>query len=467
MPMERREPQGLNRKQDTQLGLGAESTGPKSKFDYKLELETNSWLRISLSAKDLQKKFNNLFCHITVVNLREAFHALNGSKANGIDGITKRDYARKLDENLADLVERLHKGTYRPLPKKRVFIPKANGKQRPIAISAFEDKLVEWLLAKLLSSVYEPLFIRNSFGFRPRRSAHDAIKAAFCSLKDNKRPHVVEIDLAKFFDTVSHRKLMRLVKRRITDPRIHGLIARFLNAGVLDQEGNLETNDVGTPQGSVMSPVLANVFLHYALDQWFTENYASKGAIIVRYADDAVFIFEKEEEANVFKDELKPRLEAFGLQLNEDKSGIIHIGKTSGNMFHFLGFTFYWGKMRGNAKPQFRVKTEKGKLFKKIQDYQDWLKENRSSLKLDSIWRITAAKLRGHYNYYGVHTNRHKLNHYYYSTIGLLFKWLNRRSQRKSFTWDRFKKRLQYNPLPTPPPVASLKPLFDRRIYAN
>lgn len=466
MPMERRGPQKLNRSQNTQAGPRADQPESKSKFDYKLELETNCWLRISLSAKDLQKKFNNLFCHFTVVNLREAFRALDGSKAKGIDGITKRDYARSLDENLADLENRLHKGTYRPQAKKGIMIPKANGKQRPIAISAFEDKLVEWLLAKLLGSVYEPLFIRNSFGFRPRKSAHDAVKAAYCSLKDDKRPHVVEIDLARFFDTVSHRKLMRLMKRRITDPRMHGLIARFLKAGVLDQDGNLKTSDTGTPQGSVMSPVLANVFLHYALDSWFLENYAAKGAIIVRYADDAVFIFEKEQAANDFKTALKGRLEAFGLELNEDKSGITQFGKRQGNVFHFLGFTFCWGKTKGTGKAVLKVHTQKTKLFKKIQDYTDWLKENRSRLKLDDIWRITAAKLRGHYNYYGVTTNRPKINHFYYSVIDNLFKWLNRRSQRKSFTWDRFAKRLQYNPLPAPPALALLKPLTDWTTYA-
>jgi RNA-directed DNA polymerase len=464
--MEPRGPQRLNPNRSSQPGPRAGQAEPQSKFDFKLELETNSWLRISLSAKDLTKKFTNLFCHFTVANLREAFHALDGSKAVGIDGITKRDYAKKLDENLADLMNRLHKGTYRPLPKKGILIPKANGKQRPIAISSLEDKLVEWLLAKLLSSVYEPLFIRNSFGFRPKRSAHDAIKAVYCTLKDDKRPHVVEIDLARFFDTVSHRKLMRLVKRRITDPRMHGLIARFLHAGVLDQEGNLQVSDVGTPQGSIMSPVLANVFLHYALDHWFIENYASQGAIIVRYADDAVFIFEKEEEAKNFKTALKDRLEAFGLELNEDKSGIIHFGKRLGNVFHFLGFTLLWGKDRGTCKRVLKAQTEKKKLFKKIQDYQDWLKQNRSRLKLDDIWRITAAKLRGHYNYYGVTSNRPKMNHYYYSVVGLLFKWLNRRSQRKSFTWERFAKRLQYNPLPVPPQVSRLKPLIDRRFYA-
>lgn len=467
MRMERRGPQKLNHKHSTQSGPRAASSEPKSRPDFKLELETNCWLRISLSAKDLEKKFTNLFCHFTVANLREAFHALDGSKAVGIKGITKCDYAKSLDANLEDLVTRLHKGTYRPLPKKGVLIPKANGKQRPIAISEFEDKLVEWLLAKLLSSVYEPLFIRNSFGFRPKRSAHDAIKAAYCTLKDDKRPYVVEIDLARFFDTVSHRKLMRLVKRRITDPRMHGLMARFLKAGVLDQEGNLRISDVGTPQGSIMSPVLANVFLHYALDKWFVENYASNGAIIVRYADDAVFIFEKEQEANNYKSALKSRLEAFGLELNEDKSGIISFGKRMGNVFHFLGFTFQWGKDRGTNKRVLKAQTEKNKLFKRIQEYQDWIKENRSKLKLDDIWRITAAKLRGHYNYYGVTTNRPKMNHFYYSVTGSLFKWLNRRSQRKSFTWERFERRLQYNPLPVPPPMARLKPLIDWRTYAH
>jgi len=467
MAMERRGSQRLNPNQTSQSGRGAgNKTGSQSKPEFKLELETNSWLRISLSAKDLEKKFTNLFCHFSVQNLREAFHALDGSKAIGIDGMTKREYQKSLDANLADLVTRLHKGTYRPLPKRSVQIPKANGKLRPIAISAFEDKLVEWLLAKLLSSVYEPLFIRNSFGFRPNRSAHDAIKAAYCTLKDDKRPHVVEIDLKNFFDSVSHRILMKLVKRRITDPRMQGLIARFLNAGILEQTGNLKISDTGTPQGSIMSPVLANVFLHYALDKWFVENYASNGAVIVRYADDAVFIFEKEEEAKNFKAALKERLEAFKLNLNEDKSGIISFGKRSGNTFHFLGFSFIWGKDRGSLKRVLRVQTEKQKLFKKIQEFTTWIKENRSKYKLDELWRITSSKLRGHYNYYGVYSNHNKLNHFYFSVTGILFKWLNRRSQRKSFTWERFKKRLMYNPLPLPPKGAALKPLIDRRIYA-
>ena len=463
--MERRGPQRPNHNRDTSAGLRAREPGKMP--DFKFEIESNSWLRIGLSAKDLGKRFNNLFCHLTVGNLREAFRALDGSKATGISGMTKRDYGRDLDANLESLVTRLHRGTYRPEPKKRAFIPKANGKMRPIAISEFEDKLVEWVLAKLISSIYEPMFIRNSFGFRPRKGALDAVKATYLTLKDDKRPHVVEIDLASFFDTVSHRKLIKLLQLRITDRRILSLVSRFLTAGVLEASGDLQIADAGTPQGSIMSPVLANVFLHHVLDEWFLKNYGSRDAVIVRYADDAVFLFQDKNEAENFRLALKARLNGFGLVLNEDKSGIIQFGKRQGNVFHFVGFTFYWGKDHAATRRVLKVKTDKNKLFKKIQEFNDWVKGNRAKFTLDEIWNQAAAKLRGHYNYYGVHCNRPSLNHFYYSAVQSLFKWLNRRSQRKSFTWERFAKRLRYNPLPQPPMVAALKPLTDRRGYAH
>ncbi len=465
--MERRRPQELNRKRPTRPRLRAGTAGNREKFDFKLELQTNSWLRIGLAAKDLEKKFNNLFCHFTVGNLREAFHALDGSKATGIHGTTKRDYGKRLDENLEGLVERLHKGTYRPRPKKGILIPKANGKTRPIAISEFEDKLVEWALAKLLGSIYEPMFIRTSYGFRPGKSAHDAIKASYLSLRDNKRPHVVEIDLASFFDTLPHRRLIKLLEKRIADRRVLSLISRFLTAGILEQDGNLKISETGTPQGSIMSPVLANVFLHYALDSWFLENYAKQGGIIIRYADDAIFLFELKFEAEAFERELKTRLTASGLKLNEDKSGMIDFERRRAKeVFHFLGFTFYWAKDHGAVKRLLRVKTARATLVKKIQDFQSWIKENRGRKKLDELWRLSAAKLRGHYNYYGVATNRPKLSHFYYAVTGSLFKWLNRRSQRRSFTWEKFGKRLSHFPLPMPPPVSALVSLDYRRNFA-
>lgn len=462
MSMERRERQRSFQSKRSSPGHRAD----KTRINLELELQRNSWLRIGLVAKHKEVVFNNLLQHFNVETLREAFHALDGSKAVGSDGISKHQYSLRLEENLRDLVQRIHRQSYRPQPKRGTFIPKANGKKRPIAISSFEDKLVEWVLAKILSTVFEPLFIRNSFGFRPRHSAHDAIKASYLSLKDNKRPHVVEMDLANFFDTVSHRRLMRYVKKRISDRRLLGLIARFLQAGILDQTGNIAFVEIGTPQGSVMSPVLANVFLHQVLDTWFLENYASKDAIIVRYADDAVFYFKSEKEASAFANALQERMAEKGLKLNEDKSGKVSFTPKSGKVFSFLGFTFFWGKEKSTSRRILKVKTEKKRLAKSIQAFTAWIKEARSRLKLDDIWKQTAAKLRGHYNYYGMCSNRPKMNHFYYAVTGQLFKWLNRRSQRKSFTGQRFQRRLRFNPLPTPPVVSALKPLDNRRRYA-
>ena len=454
MRTERRERQNLNREHYSPSSRRTGYMGSATRT-----LEMNSWARIGLSAKNLELVFNNLFSHINVENLRQAFRALDGNKAVGIDGISKAEYAKSLDSNLQDLVTRLHIGTYRPQAKREVLIPKANGKTRPIAISCFEDKLVEWTLGKILESVYEPIFIRNSFGFRPRRSPDDAIKANFNILKDDKRPFVVEIDLANFFNTVPHRKLMKLLRKKINDRKLLGLIARFLKVDILLQEGTTMTTEVGTPQGSVMSPILSNIFLHYALDQWFLENYASQNAVIVRYADDALFMFSKEQQANDFLAALRARLAEYKLAVNEDKTAIINFTKGKETIFSFLGFTFFWNKRKGWNKINLVIKTQREKLGKKIQEFTEWIKLNRSQLPRKELWSITAAKLRGHYNYYGYFCNRGKLQLFYKEVIGALFKWLNRRSQKKSFTWIEFKRLLSREPLPLPPETTKLKQL--------
>lgn len=392
-------------------------------------------------------------------NLRQAFKALDGSKAVGIDGISKEQYAKDLDRNLEDLKQRLHRGTYRPQAKREVLIPKANGKTRPIAISCFEDKIVEYVLGKILESAYDPIFIRNSFGFRPRKSPDDAIKANYNILKDNKRPFVVEIDLANFFNTVPHRKLMKVLQRRISDRKLLGLVARFLHVDILDTQGSIKATEVGTPQGSVMSPVLANIYLHYALDIWFLENWASNDTVIVRYADDAVFMFSKEKQAKDFLVALKLRFAEYKLSVNEDKTAIINFSKGKENIFSFLGFTFFWNKLKGWNKINLVIKTQKEKLEKKSQEFYDWIKLNHSRMNRKEIWSITAAKLRGHYNYYGYYCNRGKLQLFYWNVIGSLFKWLNRRSQKKSFTWTQFKRLLSREPLPLPPMTTKLKTL--------
>lgn len=270
---------------------------------------------------------------------------------------------------------------------------------------------------------------------------------------------MVEIDLANFFGTVPHRKLMKLIYKRIRDPRMLGLIARFLRSRILDETGGLNTQETGTPQGSIMSPILANIYLHNALDQWFLENHASKRAMIIRYADDAIFLFSEEDEATAFVGALRDRLATADLSLNEEKTKVIALHKAGHQTFSFLGFTFYWARKRSRKQHILSLKTAMPTLRRKILDYTSWIKQKRNRWKITKLWELTAAKLRGHRAYYGYICNKAKLNHYYYTVIGSLFKWLNRRSQKRSYTWEAFTQRLAFQPLPKPPTMSALKPL--------
>lgn len=421
---------------------------------FKLEGSLDSWRRIGLAAQNKEIVFTNLFDHFKVENLKEAFHAINGSKALGIDGISKQQYELDLDKNLEDLETRLHRGTYRPMAKREVLIPKDNGKTRKLAISCFEDKIVEWVLGKLLGLVFEPLFITSSFGFRPRKSPHDAVKTAFHILKDDKRPFVVEIDIANFFDTVSHKKLMRVVQRRVKDRRMSGLIARFLKGNIWNEDG-ISVVESGTAQGAIMSPVLANIYLNFVLDQWFISNHASKTAQMVRYADDAIFMFSSRTEADGFLIALRERFNSFQLRLNEEKTKIVDFSQKQKNTFSFLGFTFLWGKRRSKRRSSLRVKTEKKRFFSKLENFKQWIKQYRNVLPTKELLQLTAAKLRGHYEYYGFITNQSWLGYFYNGVLHLLYKWLNRRSQIKSLTWEKLF-RLKEEFLPKPPRVGKL-----------
>ena len=385
----------------------------------------NRWERIGSRALEKDVVFNNLMHHINIETLREAFQALDGTKAQGIDGMTKEQYGQNLEENLTDLVRQIHHGSYKPQDKREVLIPKSDGRMRPLAIACFEDKLVDWVISKILTTLFEPLFIRNSFGFRPNKSAHDAIKAVYLSLKDDRRPYVVEIDFASYFNTIPHKGIMKALSKRTTDKRFKGLIGRFLKGGILEQSGQTTSPIVGTPQGGIMSPILANIYLNEAVDQWFVENYASYNNIIVRYADDAVFLFKKKEEADAFLNDLQLRVEKFGLSLNMDKSHTVDLKKSGNNDIDFLGFTFYWGEKKKFRPRPLKIKTAKKHLHAKMQAFEQWVKENRSTMKLKVLWEQAEKKLTGHYNYFGLWTNYPKLWHFYTQAVRSLFKWLN------------------------------------------
>ncbi len=452
--MEQRDQQNLNLVTDTHITHSSKDNGHKHPTQEGL---WNRWARISKRAQDKNSVFTNLLTHINVDSLQEAFKAIDGTRALGVDGISKSEYGKNLEANLKYLVQRVQRGTYRPKPKREVLIPKANGKTRPIAIACFEDKLVDWAVGKILTQVYEPLFIRNSFGYRPGKSADGAVKACYYSVYKNTRKHVVEIDFSSFFNTIPHRKLMRIIGKRIADRRFKGLIGRFLKGNLVNKEGKILPSEIGTPQGSIMSPILANIYLHEAIDAWFVEKYASYNNVVVRYADDAVFFFNKEETAAKFLNDLEERVKKFGLSLNPDKTRSLILAKGLHTQFNFLGFTFYWGKQ--GSRCVFKVKTQKEKLIKAMQEFDRWIKSIRSREKLKDIWALARSKIIGHINYYGYWMNRLKLNHFYWSAVRSLFKWLNRRSQKRSYNWEGFNERLRNFPLMTPIGEMKLKQL--------
>jgi RNA-directed DNA polymerase len=443
---ERREQQNLS------LVTGSPSssrTGVREQEEiHQSDMFPNRWTRVSLKAQDKNFVFENLLTHFHVDSFTEAFKALDGTKALGVDGISKSEYGKNLELNLKSLEQRVKRGTYRPQAKKEVLIPKANGKTRPICISCFEDKIVDWVISKTLTQIYEPLFIRTSFGYRPSKSADGAIKACYNSLAKNKRQNVVEIDFSNFFNTIPHRKLMEILKKKISDNKFKGLIGRFLVGDLISYDGESIPSEIGTPQGSIMSPILANIYLNEVLDQWFLENHASYDNVIVRYADDAVFFFKEKMKAENFMVKLKERVEAFDLELNEDKTHMLQLTKDNHNSFSFLGLTFYWGKV--NKKKVLKVKIEKSKLLRAISEFEIWIKQNRSNYKLKELWRLAKSKVTGHVNYYGYYSNALKINHFYSEVLNSLFKWLNRRSQKRSYSWDGFFERLKNFPLIKP-----------------
>ena len=396
----------------------------------------------------------NLMHHLNEFNLTQGYRQLDGSKAVGIDQVTKYEYGSQLQANIEGLHKEIRGGGWRPRPSRERLIPKPTGGMRRLAIGCLEDKIVQSLCAKILEAIYEPIFHRHRYGYRPGKSQHQALARVHQEIRRRENNCVVvEMDIEKFFDTIPHEKLMELIGRRIGDAHFLRLIRRMLRNSILSEDGKLSVSDeVGTPQGSPISPILANIYLHYLLDEWFEENWRSKGQF-VRYADDAVFVFDQETDALEFQEAVRDRLwNEGGIQINAEKSGLTRFNrrKPEGDI-PFLGFILYWGREKFTRKRTLKVKTAPKKVAASIQRFKEWIKANRSKHRLAKLWDLAAARLRGHYNYYGVTLNAPKLNHYYYACIGLLFKWLNRRSQKKSYTLDGFERRLHFNPLPKPP----------------
>lgn len=404
--------------------------------------------------------------------LREAFRRLSRGAAPGMDGVTKRSYEEQLEENLSDLQNKLKRGSYQPKPVRRTYIPKTGSdKMRPLGIPALEDKLVQTALVIILESIYEQDFLEHSYGFRPQRNPHQALKELSRVIGTRKVGYVVDADIRGFFNEVNHGWLMKMLELRIKDTQILRLIKRFLKAGIMES-GNIVKSEEGVPQGGSLSPLLANIYLHYALDLWFTKavkKHCRGEAYIVRYADDFVACFQYKYDAEMFYEALRTRLAKFNLQVAEEKTKILTFGryaardekKVSGRRpetFDFLGFTHYCGRSR-KGRFKLKWKTARKKYHTRIQEFKEWIQENRK-LPLGEIWKTVNLKLRGHYQYYGVSDNWNQLLAYRRHIIKLLHKWLNRRSQRSKLTWVKFSRMLRFYPLVEPKSLINLNSAF-------
>lgn len=418
------------------------------------DLETKLMRIKLLSNGNPKMEFRWLIQHFNKENLICCFHELNGKKAVGIDGKSKDEYGENLEENIESLVVRMKENSYYPAPVREVMIPKSNGKLRPLGISNFEDKIVQSLFNKILSAIYEPIFIDRSYGFREGRSCHDAIKDLHRSLSGRYSGTVIDVDLKNFFGTINHRKLIQLLEMKIKDKRFIKYMVRMLKAGILS-DGELSVSDDGSPQGSIVSPVLSNIFAHYAVDVWIRDMVAPvlKGEIsMVRYADDLVIWTRRE---NVFKlmVALKKRLERFSLILNEEKTKVISFSRNDAikgirqESFTFLGLTFYIGKSK-SGKFIIKIKTAKKTFANKLKEISKWCMENRNKYRLTYLWKTFQSKIRGHINYYGISHNFDNVNIFVWKAKKIFFKWINRRSQRRSFNWEKFNLFMKVKPLP-------------------
>src|SRR6516165_4638225 len=400
--------------------------------------------------KDKRARFTALLHHVTVDLLRDSFYALKRQAAPGVDGLTWPEYEDGLDDRLVDLHRRVHTGTYRAQPSKRAYIPKPDGRKRPLGIAALEDKIVQQAVVTVLNQIYEVDFLGFSYGFRPGRSAHDALDALWVGIMGKKVNWVLDADIQSFFDTISLDWLVKFLEHRIADRRLLRLIQKWLRAGV-SEDGQWTKSEVGTPQGAVSSPLLANVFLHYVFDLWVQQwrtKFATGAVIVVRYADDFLVGFQHRREAEQFLREPRERLGKFGLGLHPDKTRLIEFGRLAApsrrqrgqgkpETFDFLGFTHYCARKRHSGGFYVRRKTVRKRLRAKLHAVKAALLRRRHDpLAQQIVW--PQGVVRGYFNYHAIPGNRPALETFRRETVRSWLQALRRRSQRCRLSWDRF-----------------------------
>jgi group II intron reverse transcriptase/maturase len=413
------------------------------------ERVTQALNRVRQAARQRKKeRFTALLHHVNVDTLWTAFYALKRKAAAGIDGVTWQDYEADLGRNLEGLYGRVHRGAYRPQPSRRTYIPKADGRQRPLAIAALEDKIVQGACAMVLNAIYEEDFLGFSYGFRPGRGPHDALDALSVAITSRKVNHILDADVRDFFGSVNHDWLIRFLEHRIGDKRIIRLIRKWLKAGILE-DGVVTVADSGTGQGSVISPLLGNIYLHYVFDLWaerWRRQEARGGMIIVRYADDLVAGFEHEGDARRFLDVMRERFEAFSLSVHPDKTRLIEFGRHAAanrkkrgvsrpETFAFLGFTFICGKSRRRTF-QLQRKTRRDRMRAKLQAIKQELRQRRHQpIPVQGKWLRQVVK--GYFNYHAVPTNNQALAAFRFFVTELWQRSLRRRSQKDGTTWEQ------------------------------
>ena len=424
--------------------------------------------RISLRAEaDVECVFNNLGHALDIDMLREQYHKLDGRKAIGIDGVTKQRYGEALEENLQKLLVTIRRGSYKPKPSKMVEIPKEDGSKRPLAIACFEDKLVQSAANAILNELYEPVFLSCSYGYRPNKSCHQALRALMRYSYENKDGAVVEIDIRKYFNTIPHKELLEMLGKKISDKRFLKLLETLMRAPVM-QNGKTIPNYLGCPQGSIISPMFANIYLHYVVDEWFDKtvrNHIKGKANMVRFADDMVFVFERMKEAKKFYEVLPKRLNRFGLALHMEKSKLIASGRWAAaraskqgkrlSTYKFLGFTCYWAPSRKGFW-RLKYKSRSDRFSAKLKGLRDFLWRNLNAKSRNGVIRSVIRVVKGWINYHAISDNDRCVKAFVLKSKRLLFKWINRRGRKHPINWEKFVRILKYVKFPVTWKITSM-----------